>query len=212
MYEPMYRELLSYATALVSIQRLEGRHSILKRVLGWKHFQLPASLSATMRRKQNKDLQSLEFQMNLAEYLSEIGTLHNGSWRSKTELLEALARASAEQVPRRTTIPSHCCAHKRMLLLESFLESVQQQQQPVSSSPLPRCSASTCELPCPKDNSTRFLECYIRIVGRFSGSSICIRQQTFICKEHVIWRAMSLGNCFGNDFDIQRTPKSSQVC
>ena len=49
-----------------------------------------------MRRKQNKDLQSLEFQMNLAEYLSEIGTLHNGSWRSKTELLEALARASAE--------------------------------------------------------------------------------------------------------------------
>ena len=42
MYEPMYRELLSYATALVSIQRLEGRHSILKRVLGWKHFQLPA--------------------------------------------------------------------------------------------------------------------------------------------------------------------------
>ena len=96
MHEPMYRELLSYATALVSMQRLEGRHSVLKRALGWKHFQLPASLSATMRRRQNKDLENPEFEKNLAEYLSEIGSLHQGTWHNKTELLEGLARASAQ--------------------------------------------------------------------------------------------------------------------
>lgn len=96
MDECMFRELLSYSTSLISMQRLEGRHSVLKRILGWKNFQLPASLSAAMRRRQNKDLQSPLFQKGLSEYLAAIGTLHQGTWHSKTQLLETVARASGQ--------------------------------------------------------------------------------------------------------------------
>lgn len=96
MNESMFRELLSYATSLVAMQRLEGRRSVLKRLLGWKNFQLPASLSAAMRRRQNKDLECPVFQRNLSEYLADIGSLHQGSYHNKTQLLETLARSSAQ--------------------------------------------------------------------------------------------------------------------
>ena len=98
MHPAMFRELMGYATALVSMQRLEGRHSVLKRVLAWKHCQLPSTLSAAMRRRQNGDLQNPLFQANIHEYLAGIGNLHQGEWQSKTELLESLARSSARAV------------------------------------------------------------------------------------------------------------------
>ena len=89
-----FDELLAYATGLVVMQRLEGRHSILKRVLAFKHFQTPASVSATMRRYQNGDLESDVFQRNLADFLSRIGELQLGTWGSKTELLETYSKAN----------------------------------------------------------------------------------------------------------------------
>ena len=96
MHPPMYRELMGYATALVSMQRLEGRHSVLKRELAWQNFRLPSSLSAAMRRRQNRDLENPEFSKNLHEYLAGIGTLHQGHWECKTQLLETFSRASGQ--------------------------------------------------------------------------------------------------------------------
>ena len=96
MYDKMFDELLGYSTALICMQRLEGRHSILKCFVQGKYFQLPATLSAAMRRRQNKDLENPLFEAMLPDLLSSIGELHVGSWGSKTELLESLSRQSAK--------------------------------------------------------------------------------------------------------------------
>ncbi|CAK8987958.1 unnamed protein product [Durusdinium trenchii] len=95
MHNVMFDELFAYSTALLSMQRLEGRHSILKRQLDCRNFQLPGSLSAAMRRKQNQDLVNPEFVRDLPEFLAAIGELHDGSWGCKTELMDAFLQSSA---------------------------------------------------------------------------------------------------------------------
>lgn len=92
MHVEIFDELLSYATSLVVMQRLEGRHSILKRLLAFKFHQTPAALSAAMRRRQNLDLQAPQFQRRLADFLARIGELFSGSWESKTGLLESFMK------------------------------------------------------------------------------------------------------------------------
>lgn len=95
----IFTELMSYACALTSMQRLEGRHARLKKVINWRSFQSPASLSAAMRRKQNRDLSKPEFQAGLADFLSKIGDLHTpgqGPWASKTQLLESFLQSSQD--------------------------------------------------------------------------------------------------------------------
>ena len=96
MHEPMFTELIGYATGLVVMQRLESRHSLLKRFLAWRHKQYPATLSAALRRRQNRDLESSLFQSALPELLSEIGELDPGAWQSKTQFLERMAAASGQ--------------------------------------------------------------------------------------------------------------------
>ena len=98
MHPPMWHELMAYSTGLSVMQRLESRHSLLKRFLGFRWRQLPATLSATARRKQNKDLSSSLFQEHLEECLANIGELWPGTWRSKTELLQQLAQSSAQAI------------------------------------------------------------------------------------------------------------------
>ena len=98
MHPPMWHELMAYSTGLSVMQRLESRHSLLKRFLGFRWRQLPATLSATARRKQNKDLSSPLFQQHLEECLANIGELWQGTWRSKTELLQQLAQSSAQAI------------------------------------------------------------------------------------------------------------------
>ena len=80
MHPPMWHELMAYSTGLSVMQRLESRHSLLKRFLGFRWRQLPATLSATARRKQNKDLSSSLFQEHLEECLANIGELWPGTW------------------------------------------------------------------------------------------------------------------------------------
>ena len=95
MFGPMYVELLGYSTGLVVMQRLESRHSLLKRFLAWRHKQFPATLSAALRRRENQDLESPDFQANLADLLSCIGELDVGEWTCKTQFLEKVTGASA---------------------------------------------------------------------------------------------------------------------
>ena len=95
MYQPMFNELVGYATSLVVMQRLESRHSLLKRFLSWRYKQMPATLSAALRRKENQDLKSQLFQENLPELLASIGELDQGQWGCKTEFLERITRSSA---------------------------------------------------------------------------------------------------------------------
>ena len=96
MHGPLYTELISYATALVVMQRLESRHSLLKTQLRWRHQTLPLTASAAMRRRQNKDLETPAFQKNLRHLLTSIGELYPGPWRSTTELIERVSQLSAE--------------------------------------------------------------------------------------------------------------------
>ena len=96
MDQAIFTELMSYACALTSMQRLEGRHSRLKKILNWRSFQLPASLSAAMRRKQNGDLTNPRFRDGLADFLSRIGELHQGDWGCKTALIESFLRRSQD--------------------------------------------------------------------------------------------------------------------
>lgn len=95
MFGPMYVELIGYATGLVVMQRLESRHSLLKRFLAWRHKQYPATLSAAMRRRENQDLEAQTFQDNLPELLGAIGELDAGEWTCKTQFLERVTGASA---------------------------------------------------------------------------------------------------------------------
>ena len=91
----MLVELYGYATALTTMQRLESRHSLLKRFLSWRHKQLPATLSAAMRRSENRDLQNHHFQVLLPDLLSSIGDLDPGAWTCRTDFLERINRSSA---------------------------------------------------------------------------------------------------------------------
>lgn len=95
MAEPMLLELLAYSTGLVVMQRLESRHSLLKRFLAWRHKQMPATLSAALRRRENKDLESDHFRACLPDLLSCIGELDPGDWKCKTEFLERFSSSSA---------------------------------------------------------------------------------------------------------------------
>ena len=95
MFGPMFRELLGYSTGLIVMQRLESRHSLLKRFLAWRHKQYPATLSAALRRRENKDLEEPDFQSNLPELLASVGELDVGEWGCKTEFLEKVCGASA---------------------------------------------------------------------------------------------------------------------
>ena len=78
MHPPMLDELLAYATSLVVMQRLESRHSILQRRLARRHNQLPDTLSATLRRLQNRDIERPDFQERLPEFLAAIPELYQG--------------------------------------------------------------------------------------------------------------------------------------
>ncbi|CAE7233349.1 unnamed protein product [Symbiodinium necroappetens] len=95
MFAPMYNELIGYSAALVCMQRLESRHSVLKRMLSFRLRQNPATLSASIRRRQNRDLEQPKFQQNLVEYLSSIGELYQGQWSCKTQLLAQVGKESA---------------------------------------------------------------------------------------------------------------------
>ena len=95
MAEPMLLELLAYSTGLVVMQRLESRHSLLKRFLAWRHKQMPATLSAALRRRENKDLESDHFRACLPDLLSCIGELDPEDWTCKTEFLERFSSSSA---------------------------------------------------------------------------------------------------------------------
>ena len=95
MFQPLFWELTGYATGLVVMQRLESRHSLLKRHLAWRHKQLPATLSATLRRAENGDLKSPHFQFLLPELLTSIGELDPGEFSCKTDFLERISRGSA---------------------------------------------------------------------------------------------------------------------
>jgi hypothetical protein len=115
MYQPMFKELVGYATSLVVMQRLESRHSLLKRFLSWRYKQMPATLSAALRRKENQDLKSQLFQENLPELLASIGELDQGQWGCKTEFLERITRSSA------------CAVHDQLQNERQVKESFQEQ-------------------------------------------------------------------------------------
>ena len=114
MYPPMFVELTGYATALVVMQRLESRHSLLKRFLSWRYKQTPATLSAALRRKENGDLKNEVFQANLPELLGGIGELDPGDWTCKTEFLERVSQSS--------TLAEHDPLSRDRQVKESFHE------------------------------------------------------------------------------------------
>lgn len=94
----MFHELIAYSTGLCVMQRVEARHSLIKRYLAFRYHQLPASLSATLRRQQNGDLKSDLFRQNMEACLSDIGQLCQTPYRNKSELLARLGTESRKAV------------------------------------------------------------------------------------------------------------------
>ena len=98
MHFGMFHELMGYSTGLCVMQRVEARHSLVKRFLAFRYRQLPASLSATLRRQQNGDLQTDLFRQNMEACLSDIGQLCQASYRNKAELLTRLGQESKQSI------------------------------------------------------------------------------------------------------------------
>ena len=129
MFAEMFRELFAMSTALVVLQRLESRHSLLKRFLAWKHKSLPMTLSAAMRRRQNGDLQRKTFQASLTDLLGSIGELRPGPWQCKAELIERFCHMSGQA--------AHDPLAAKRALKDSFVEGLAKVCAPVSDSVKP---------------------------------------------------------------------------
>lgn len=82
------KELLSYATSLLVLQGLEGRHHLVSlRVCRGRATSVPA-VSAELRRIQNRDVHDTRFRETLPNLLDSLGELTTLPYNSRTELVE----------------------------------------------------------------------------------------------------------------------------
>lgn len=80
--------LMGYGTALIVMQRLEGRHHLINLRLSRGRALLPGGLQADTRRARHPDLQLAEFQQAFPSLLQNFSALvPEHSWQSRRELL-----------------------------------------------------------------------------------------------------------------------------
>lgn len=87
----MFRELTSYATSLLVLQRVEMQHHLI-------HFKTshgpaihPATVSAHLRRFQNKDLEQISFRAELEDLCSNLGNLVSEEWSTRRDLFRLVS-------------------------------------------------------------------------------------------------------------------------
>ena len=82
----LFKELLGYALALTSMQRLESRHHLINLKVSPGRASSAALVSANLRRRLNPDCRATEFRVNLERYMEEFDKLVPETWDSMTEL------------------------------------------------------------------------------------------------------------------------------
>jgi hypothetical protein len=79
--------LMGYCTALIVMQRLEGRHHLVNMRVTRGRALLPAGLFADLRRARHSDLHLVEFREALPSLMQRMTELVPDSWQSQRELL-----------------------------------------------------------------------------------------------------------------------------
>ena len=82
----LFKEVLSYATALVAMQRLESRHHLVGMKMAVSRANSAAATSAMLRRHLNDDIKQETFQAHFEEYLQQFSRLVPEEWNSMSEL------------------------------------------------------------------------------------------------------------------------------
>lgn len=90
LHEDLVYLLLGYSTALVVMQRLEGRHHLVNIAVARGRAQKPSAVAANLRRRMNRDLTHPDFKKLLPELLNSFETLIPQKWSSKGELLRII--------------------------------------------------------------------------------------------------------------------------
>ncbi len=96
--EQVLHLLLGYATSLVVMQRLEGRHHLINMAMAHGRAQKPSAVMAGLRRRLNGDLTHPEFKPVLPQLLNKFEELVPQKWESRRELLQIVYGYGLDQL------------------------------------------------------------------------------------------------------------------
>ncbi|CAE7562479.1 PREP1 [Symbiodinium sp. KB8] len=82
----LFRELFAYGVSLVAMQRLEGRHHLVNLRMSTSRASTATTVSAALRRRQNKDVHRQSFRDELEDFLQDFQSLIPEPWNSMAEL------------------------------------------------------------------------------------------------------------------------------
>ena len=82
----LFRELFAYGVSLVVMQRLEGRHHLVNLRMSTSRASTATTVSAALRRRQNKDVHHQSFRDELEDFLQDFQSLIPEPWNSMAEL------------------------------------------------------------------------------------------------------------------------------
>ncbi|CAE7797350.1 PREP1, partial [Symbiodinium necroappetens] len=82
----LFRELFAYGVSLVAMQRLEGRHHLVNLRMSTSRASTATTVSAALRRRQNKDVHRQSFRDELEDFLQDFKSLIPEPWNSMAEL------------------------------------------------------------------------------------------------------------------------------
>ena len=82
----LFHDLLSYATSLLVMQRLEAKHHLVHVRVAASRAMGVALMSANLRRALHNDLHQETFRNNLSRFLNDFASLVDESWESFKEL------------------------------------------------------------------------------------------------------------------------------
>ena len=86
MNNDLFAELVGYGLSLVSMQRLEGRHHLVNLKMGPSRASSATTISAALRRRQNRDVHQESFRAEFDDYLQQFDALVPEDWNSMSEL------------------------------------------------------------------------------------------------------------------------------
>lgn len=98
LHETVLHLLLGYATSLVVMQRLEGRHHLINIYMSHGRAQKPSAVIAGLRRRLNGDIVHPEFKSLLPELLNSFENLVPQKWGSRAELLQIVYGYGLDQL------------------------------------------------------------------------------------------------------------------
>ena len=86
MQQGLFKEVLSYALSLTSMQRLESRHHLINLKMSPARASSAALISANLRRRLNRDCRDVRLRDHLHEYCQQFSQLVEEPWDSLPDL------------------------------------------------------------------------------------------------------------------------------